>query len=111
MGWEWIIALDMLSLYMVMLACCVIYIVYHIAHTHGAMVFAKALLCLGRCLMATQHALWLVSPFCVALFLSSVLSSRLLAVVVSLIPGCNDNQISGRQSSRGKAVCDINGRR
>ena len=24
---------------------------------HGTMVFAKALLCLGRCLMATQHAL------------------------------------------------------
>ncbi len=27
-------------------------------HMHGTMVFAKALLCLGRCLMATQHALW-----------------------------------------------------
>ena len=40
-----------------MLACCVIYIVYHIAHMHGTMVFARALLCLGRCLMATQHAL------------------------------------------------------
>ncbi len=49
MGWEWIIALDKFSLY--------IYIVYHIAHMHGTMVFAKALLCLGRCLMATQHAL------------------------------------------------------
>ncbi len=42
---------------MAMLACCVIYIVYHIAHMHGTMVFARALLCLGRCLMATQHAL------------------------------------------------------
>ena len=31
---------------------------YHIAHMHGTMVFAKALLGLGRCLMATQHALW-----------------------------------------------------
>ncbi len=41
-----------------MLAYCVIYIVYHIAHMHGTMVFAKALLCLGRCLMATQHALY-----------------------------------------------------
>ncbi len=69
MGWEWIIALDKFSLYMViskvldgiltpaMLACCVIYIVYHIAHTHGTMVFGKALLCLGRYLMATQNAL------------------------------------------------------
>ncbi len=41
-----------------MLAGCVIYIVYRIAHMHGTMVFAKALLCLSRCLMATQHALY-----------------------------------------------------
>ncbi len=59
------IALDKFSLYMVisqvldgiLLARCVIYIVYHISHMHGTMVFAKALLCLGLCLMATQHAL------------------------------------------------------
>ncbi len=63
MGWEWIIALDKFSLYMVIsqvldgIFTCVIYIVYHIAHMHGTMVFAKALLCLGRCLMAAQHAL------------------------------------------------------
>ncbi len=44
-----------------MLACCVIYIVYHIAYMHGTMVFAKALLCLGRCLMATQHALYMAA--------------------------------------------------
>ncbi len=35
-----------------------IYIIYHIAHMHGTLVFAKALLCLGRCLIATQRALW-----------------------------------------------------
>ena len=33
MGWEWIIALNKFSLYM--LACCVIYIVCHSAPMHG----------------------------------------------------------------------------
>ncbi len=42
-----------------MLACCVIYIVTLLhTYSHGTMVFAKALLSLGRCLMATQHALY-----------------------------------------------------
>ncbi len=65
MGWEWIIALDKFLLYMVIFqvldgifTCSVIYIIYHIAHMHGTMVFAKALLWLCRCLMATQHALF-----------------------------------------------------
>ena len=52
MGWECILALDKFSLYMV-----ISQVLDHIAHMHGTMVFAKALVCLGRCLMATQHAL------------------------------------------------------
>ncbi len=40
-----------------LLVCCVIYIIYHIAHMYGTMVFLKAPLSLGQCLMATQHTL------------------------------------------------------